>query len=147
MIGGIAGLIACALCNPVQESGLHWSTSTLKITVYDPAWCDRPGGAINGDGDCSIMADGRGWAVSDYGSVAACIDEMHFVGSNQIEVTIDGIGTFTCRDRGGAINWQYDRVCECYVTRIDLLWDLEDEWDLWSLYVPADRWSWGWSND
>ncbi|RMG89620.1 MAG: hypothetical protein D6706_21025, partial [Chloroflexi bacterium] len=72
----------------------------LKISTYDPAE-----GGINCDHDCSVLADGTQFDVSLYWNTAAC--PADWIGRT---VAINGIGTFKCRDTGGAIKEHEDFI-------------------------------------
>lgn len=91
----LAGLlVALTAVTPQGESG----TEPLLVTWYDPAL-----GGINCEPYCDgRFANGEAITADHYlgGSkqTAACIAEWH-----GLQVTIIRLGTFTCRDRGGAI--------------------------------------------
>lgn len=76
-----------------QVSSINKQDKPLKISWYDPAR-----GGINCDSDCSTMASGIKVTSARYGNTAACI--RSWMGKT---VVIEGVGSFTCLDTGGAI--------------------------------------------
>ena len=88
----------------------------ILITWYDPKL-----GGINCDSDCSMLADGSATANAIYYgnapvSTAACLRE--WIGRT---VTIDGLGTFLCRDTGGGIVTKYNEIHQRTVIHLDVM--------------------------
>lgn len=88
----------------------------IEVTYYDPAL-----GGINCDGNCGILADGAGWSENDYhengGRVAACSSEF----PTGTVITIYGLGSYVCRDRGCMVTKKWSRRHNQLVFALDVL--------------------------
>lgn len=91
----------------------------LLVTWYDPNL-----GGINCDVDCSTFADNSPVTSLAYGQVAACIPE--WLGAH---LTITGLGTFHCRDTGGAITIAYNDYYKEWVIHVDVLEKQTPPWN------------------
>ena len=100
------------------------ASTTLIVTHYDPA-----AAGVNCDADCSVLADNLPWSYDD--PIAACIMDWFYQW-----VTIDGLGTFHCRDTGGGIVREWDEDLGMWIIRIDIL-DPAPGWD-WLLIGPGE---------
>ena len=87
-------IMNASLIDIERPSGIPTASKPLKISWYDPLL-----GGINCDSDCTTMASGTKVTEDRYGRSAACI--AGWMGKT---VVIEGLGEFTCLDRGGAIN-------------------------------------------
>ena len=77
----------------VDSSSYERGDTHLKISIYDPNL-----GGVNCAEPCGMMASGE--LVADWwGRAAACPMDVPF----WTVIHIDGVGDFTCLDRGGAI--------------------------------------------
>lgn len=91
----------------------------VLVTWYDPAR-----GGINCDSDCGTFADSSPVTPEAYGNVTACIPE--WLGAH---LTISGLGTFHCRDTGGAIVIAYNDYYDKWVIHVDVLQSHPPEWN------------------
>lgn len=103
----------------------------VLVTWYDPAL-----GGINCDADCTTYADGTIVTPDDYGQVSACIPE--WLGAS---ITIDGIGTFACRDTGSAIVVNYNEYYRGWVIHVDVLHEEPPDWN-----YQLRNWQLNWSH-
>ena len=102
----------------------------VLVTWYDPAL-----GGINCDVDCTTYADGTLVTPDDYGQVSACIPE--WLGAS---ITIDGLGTFACRDTGSAIVVDYNEYYRGWVIHVDILHEEPPDWN-----YQLRHWQLNWS--
>lgn len=108
----------------------------VLVTYYDPLTCINPNGTIevniNCDSDPTSFADGTAVSALNYGNTAACIPE--WLGR---EVTLVGLGTYTCHDTGGSITVAYNEYYEQWVIHMDIMLAAEPEYNYW-LYTWQD---------
>lgn len=102
----------------------------VLVTWYDPAL-----GGVNCDSDCTTYADGTLVTPDDYGQVSACIPE--WLGAS---ITIDGLGSFMCRDTGASIGVDYNVYYEGWVIYVDILHEEPPDWN-----YQLREWQLNWS--
>ncbi len=104
----LLGLLKCATPAPAIEE------MPILVTWYNPALCYE-GLTINCDSDPSVLADGQGWEVADYGRVAACIPQWlgRTIRFKNRELK--------CRDAGGMILPRWDDYHRAWVIPVDVL--------------------------
>lgn len=103
----------------VTVNPLHVGKKPLLVTWYNPTL-----GGINCWGNCTHFRDGTRVTAASYGNTAACIPD--WLGDT---VVIPRLGTFKCRDTGGAI------VEKAHAIHIDLLTTVEPACNLCYYYT------------
>lgn len=102
----------------------------VLVTYYDPLTCITPDGTIevniNCDSDPTRFADGTAVSSANYGNTAACIPE--WLGR---EITLEGVGTVTCRDTGGSIAVVYNDYYGRWVIHVDMMLPEEPSFNYW----------------
>jgi hypothetical protein len=98
----------------------YWELPAV-MTWYDPSI-----GGINCDDDCNHVADGTLITEDLYGQIAAC--DRRLLGHN---VTIEGVGTFRCRDTGGMIRPMWSQYYQRWVLYFDIMLHESPEYNYW----------------
>ncbi len=101
----------------IQKMSVANTFNNLPILT---TWYDPELGGINCQEPCDIYANGERVIESHYygntDQTAACLPE--WLGR---EITIQGLGTFKCRDTGGAIKVAYSEYFSRMVIHVDIL--------------------------
>jgi len=126
---------------------------TLWLSWYDPAECYDENGRvienINCDEDPTVLAGGTAVADHLYGEVVACAADWPL---GETAVTVPGIGSWLCLDRGGDIRPTYREIYHpergfvtMWVLPIDVLHHADDP--PWWQFLPIAPEDWNLSHE